>query len=768
MDTTPSNSPSIRATGQPTNGPSDSPINAPSPAGACCTLDFETCIDWCGPTKDSCLNCNHHDGVHWLENGPPKEQCLRRWTGCENDFNGCCDGMTCREDDNNFLMCLPLQSSSTMVPTKSPTGPPTSPSTHRPTQSVSEAISPSNPPSSSPSASQNTASPTTLPTPLATTGSPESHSTASPSNSPTVLPSSKPSNSPQAQVSFSPTNIPQQNSNGCCSLDYKICIDWCGSDYDSCMNCSNPDVAWLPNGAPNSQCGERWTGCDDNNDTGHNGCCSGLSCQWRSESNYFACLPNLDPTSAPVPPPPTDAPTNSPTVPIEPTISPAPTAEPSLLRTDKAMNTWDIYLGLDYITHKNSVNPPNYALVASGGAAGSGNLVVSESQAYGLLITGTVLASWNTHAGRVPNSRRSDVLDSFEGYFNFWIEMSKNSSNKGSNCQPGGDYCKSSSGSKYVCLPDWRHYKTGGSESTGPAPDADEDAIVGIILAVKAVENDTNKPSWYETARKWADASATAFFEFEVDKSRSNHRLVKLGSCWGGWEGEGNNPSYHSPGSFRVMKDYQKSFSNSDRDGYSGIPEEEWNKLIATSHEVLRAVQCSNGGALVPNWATIGEDSSGNIIHSGGGFSGSGTPQYEYGAEAARTTFRVALDAAFYPEMSGDWSPYLSNFYGRMDGNFQNGSFSSATFPSCRGPNTGQNINMFGDWQSNAFIYGPTYSSLIAASSDITNANAMVDVAGEILGATPLPSSYYPRSWAMISNLMLNGAMESAGYTLKN
>merc|ERR1712232_240045 len=337
------------------------------------------------------------------------------------------------------------------------------------------------------------------------------------------------------------------------------------------------------------------------------------------------------------------------------------------------------------ITHKNSAN--NYALVASGGAAGGGNLVVSESQAYGLLITGTVLASWNTHAGQVSGSKRSKVLKYFEGYFNFWKEMCENSSNKGSNCQPNGNYCGSS-----VCLPDWRHYKTGGSESTGPAPDADEDAIVGIILAVKAVENDTNKPSWYDEARKWADASATAFYEFEVDKSKFGHRLVKLGSCWGGWGNEGNNPSYHSPGSFRVMKDYQKNFPNNLRKGYSAVSQSNWKKLIDTSHDVLRAVQCSDDGALVPNWATIGVDGNGQIKHTGGSFSGSGTPQYEYGAEAARSTFRVALDAAFFPEKSSEWSPYLSSFNWRLDGGYRNGSFSSSTFNSCKGPNTNQNI----------------------------------------------------------------------------
>jgi len=399
---------------------------------------------------------------------------------------------------------------------------------------------------------------------------------------------------------------------------------------------------------------------------------------------------------------------------------------------------------------------------------GGGNLVVSESQAYGLLITGTVLASWDTHAGKVRGSKRSDVLEYFEGYYNFWKQMCKDSTeNVRTNCQPGGNYCKEdSTGTSSVCLPDWRHYKTGGSEATGPAPDADEDAIVGIMLAVKAVENDRNKPSWYDEARKWADASATAFYEFEVDKSRSDHRLVKLGSCWGGWENEGNNPSYHSPGSFRVMKQYQKKFPNNLRKGYSAVSQSNWKKLIDTSHDVLRAVQCSNDGALVPNWATIGVDGNGQIKHTGGSFSGSGTPQYEYGAEAARSTFRVALDAAFFPEKSSEWSPYLSSFNWRLDGGYRNGSFSSSTFNSCKGPHTNQSINMFGDWLNNSFISGPTFSALIAASTDIGNAEAMIDAAGKKM-AQPLPGSYYPRSWAMITNLMLNGAMESAGNTLK-
>jgi hypothetical protein len=73
---------------------------------------------------------------------------------------------------------------------------------------------------------------------------------------------------------------------------------------------------------------------------------------------------------------------------------------------------------------------------------------------------------------------------------------------------------------------------------------------------------------------------------------------------------------------------------------------------------------------------------------------------------------------------------------------------------------------MFGDWLNNDFISGPTFTALISASTDIGNAEAMIDAAGKKM-ARPLPDSYYPRSWAMITNLVLNGAMESAGNTLK-
>lgn len=86
-----------------------------------------------------------------------------------------------------------------------------------------------------------------------------------------------------------PTPAPVgSNSGGCCSLDYKTCIDWCGPTYDSCMNCANKAVNWLPDGAPRSTCSERWTVCTENSDTSDGGCCNGLRCKPRND--YKECM----------------------------------------------------------------------------------------------------------------------------------------------------------------------------------------------------------------------------------------------------------------------------------------------------------------------------------------------------------------------------------------------------------------------------------------------------------------------------------------------
>ena len=175
--------------------------NAEPGEEGCCSLDYKQCIGWCGPTKDSCLDCNHHDGVAWLENGAQK-QCKKRWVGCGGNPNKCCAGLECRPDPNTWLACLPALSTPELTP--------------------------------------------------------------------------------------APTPAPTAPKEGCCSLDYKNCIGWCGKGKDRCESCNHHDgVVWLENGKA-KQCKKRWVGCQNNPDK----CCPGLECR-PDPNNWLACLPAL-------------------------------------------------------------------------------------------------------------------------------------------------------------------------------------------------------------------------------------------------------------------------------------------------------------------------------------------------------------------------------------------------------------------------------------------------------------------------------------------
>ena len=136
-----------------------------------------------------------------------------------------------------------------------------------------------------------------------------------------------------------------------------------------------------------------------------------------------------------------------------------------------------------------------------------------------------------------------------------------------------------------------------------------------------------------------------------VASSSGNHRIVKLGACWGGWDGDGQNPSYHAPGVYRLCRNYMKShdtkYGSSADEGENW--EAEWNKVIATTYKVLEATQCPSTG-LVPNWAKVYEE--GQSLRAETGFSGSGTPGAEYGSEASRTVWRVTLGLPPLPERS--------------------------------------------------------------------------------------------------------------------
>lgn len=205
----------------------------------------------------------------------------------------------------------------------------------------------------------------------------------------------------------------------------------------------------------------------------------------------------------------------------------------------------------------------------------------------------------------------------------------------GGHTPPGGSLALGSR-----CLPSWKFDANVTREvGTGSAPDGDEDALLGMIVMLLATEEEPPKPEWWDEVALWAWQSCRAFLEHNTmahpSRLASNGlplRVVKLGSCWGGWDCV--NPSYFAPAHYRVFRDFLRarppklkrevSGTRGFGDGFTLMTAEAvmaaeaveaamaaeaataalsgaWDALIETSYMVLAEAQCESTG-LVPNW----------------------------------------------------------------------------------------------------------------------------------------------------------------------
>jgi hypothetical protein len=202
---------------------------------------------------------------------------------------------------------------------------------------------------------------------------------------------------------------------------------------------------------------------------------------------------------------------------------------------------------------------------------------------------------------------------------------------------------------------------------TGSAPDGDEDAVTGIIYLAELTGD--------EEIRKYPVESIVAFVVDDlglgdVDKNSrpvpaqgdipANLQKMFLwrgGSCWGGYDttsGDPNrdlciNPSYFSPGQYRLFRNYLKKYPTYIPTGYNLT---ELTDVIESSitwgYNTLNRIACDNG--LVTNWwslPTSGWPWNGKLLCAN-----SGTAAGAYGADACRTPWRIALDAIWYPQES--------------------------------------------------------------------------------------------------------------------
>ena len=278
------------------------------------------------------------------------------------------------------------------------------------------------------------------------------------------------------------------------------------------------------------------------------------------------------------------------------------------------------------------------AVHSSGGAAGG---VVSEGQGYGVVLSAAVLAG----LPRTHTSRPSVLTLTLELYLGWRRMCERTTSNS---CQDSV-LCDG----VHECLPSWKFDDQLDSElGTGSAPDGDEDAILGMVMLVLAAEGDSPTPSWWESLGSWTYESCRAFLTHltvahPTERASNGEAMLalKLGSCWGGWDC--NNPSYHAPAHYTAMRDFMTAFasrwgSTSD-EAAALVPQ--WDALIETSYRIVEDSQCSSTG-LVPNWFVPAQSSLSTAGTAG--CSGSGTPAGEFGSEASRTAWRLALGWLWY------------------------------------------------------------------------------------------------------------------------
>eukprot|EP00521_Asterionellopsis_glacialis_P003008 CAMPEP_0195261998 /NCGR_PEP_ID=MMETSP0706-20130129/9495_1 /TAXON_ID=33640 /ORGANISM="Asterionellopsis glacialis, Strain CCMP134" /LENGTH=1208 /DNA_ID=CAMNT_0040315999 /DNA_START=57 /DNA_END=3683 /DNA_ORIENTATION=+ len=698
---------------QPTLPPvTQAPATTPAPVAPqpmCCSDNMRDCVTYCGTTEAECSNCNKH----WIQENPGN--CKAMWDQCNSDPYGCCPGLTCVYDNPDYSQCRYVEPAPTTAPP-----PVVTPTWSSPTWA---------PPSP------------TMPTPT---------------------------NPPPSPTMPAPTT---DSGEACCTIDFKNCSPtvqgYCSTSEQACtVEC---DKFWLPNGAITG-CLARWEACSTDAECCSPGICLNGQCMFEKTWNTPTAppvtqAPVLPPTNpSPTIPPPTPSPVTPPTNPT-PTNPPPPVSTGTFSCSDEVgKSSWEALLEMQSIT--NQISPTKFSVLSSGGAAGDGSSVVSESQAYGVLTAAMALLSMDEGD---PNYEIAKNW--FYAYFNGWKQMCENSNPAA--CQQI-NYCNYGSS---PCLPGWKHDGALTEvQGTGAAPDGDEDSIVGMIIALKAVENDANPPSWYNEVHDWADASCTQFLVDNTALSTSgNHLLLKLGTCWGGWDSLGNNPSYHAPGHYRMMRDFQASITSRSYSvpGGSNTLSDRWNKLIDTSYKFLETTQCPDSG-LVPNWALVQEQNDSTLAKFSGSFSGSGTPQYEFGSEASRTMWRIAFDAAAYPvESAAQSRAFLEPLHQNMVDNFNpepiNGweYFGDQTLQDCSS-DPGYVSNVFGSWMWNGFIFGPVYSTLISQiptekfNGKSFNQQTMIDKA--CLAVDDMSNlSYYPLSWQVIAKMTLNGDVALAG-----
>lgn len=402
------------------------------------------------------------------------------------------------------------------------------------------------------------------------------------------------------------------------------------------------------------------------------------------------------------------------------------------------------------VVHQPASAVPFRVVRSSGGAAGG---IVSEGQGYGLLLAGVALAS---QPPGTPSWRAA--LSFGEELFSGWrrmCELSKSACQDEPRMRCGGRRKHEGEAATGFapCLPSWQFDDSlKAQRGAGSATDGDEDALLGLVMLLQA-SSPATWPLWERTL-SWTYESIRAFLHFNTVAS-GRGRLTRLGSCWGGWDC--NNPSYLAPAHFRAFKAFTLRYGVTfgATNATLRAEAEKWDALIQSSYAMLDDAQCEATG-LTPNWWRP----AGAIQSRGSaGCNSSGTPADQFGAEAARGVWRVALDALWAPSAtSARYLHRISSHLATLRDERAPGGFAELGLdPRCEAVRS-----VFPEWQTTPFMYGPLAASLLvplpAGTGDrlAERQRNALEALTTRLGNTKV-TDYYNGAWTSLATATLNG-----------
>lgn len=255
-------------------------------------------------------------------------------------------------------------------------------------------------------------------------------------------------------------------------------------------------------------------------------------------------------------------------------------------------------------------------------------------------------------------------------------------------------------------LMNWHYTAAGAVAGGGGATDGDEDIAFALMMADKQWPN-----AGYGTA---ARAMIAAILAHEVE---GGSNVLKPGDNFGG--SSQLDPSYIAPAYYRAFAAYT---GNS-----------QWLSVLSANNAVL--ARCANSSTgLVPDWC----NSAGQAVAGPGG---GGATQFGY--DAARTPFRVALDACWNNDSAAmDLSGRVASFFANIGlTNVRDGY-------TLTGSPTGTSFQLV--FQAPAAVAGMAANNAKLVSDGYNRIRSVV------LNNTTA-YNYFGASWGLLGQLMMTG-----------